>query len=699
MTVVGEAFVELRPKSDAFRKELEDDVNKAVKGADTKVPLVGEMDRQRTSSNVFGAVKGIAAAVGGAFVLKEAFDFVKAGVDALGEIERIGAQTGAVIKSTGGAAGVSAKEVRDYADALEAATGIEAENVQEGQNLLLTFTNIKNGVGDGNDVFNQATKTLTDMSVALGTDVSGSAVQLGKALNDPVAGIAALSRVGVTFTDEQKNVIKSLVETGDVAGAQKVILEELNKEFGGSAEAFGNTGPGKMAKFRNALGGVQESLASGLIPVITTLAELFVTKVFPAMAGIADKVGPALSKAFYQVQLFVDALVNGFQGGSFFSDGDRMLELFHTVGGVIRETVLPALGTIVGFIRDNFEPILKGLVGVFILLTGPITAVVLTLGILYARFEIVREIVATVAEFFVSTFSKVKAFVDEVFPAIQEAIGHVMVVIGTIIRTTLEGIRTVWSVVGDDVLRIVSAVFSQIGNVIDVAVNTIANVIRLVLAVINGDWSKAWEAIRNIFSGVIDFVIGTVKNLGGILSGLFGAAFDLARRGIEAALPAILDFVGSIPGRIVDGLGNLGSLLLSAGVDMIEGFIRGIRNTAGKIVTAIKEAITDKLPGFVKDALGIRSPSRVFEALGSQVSAGFAAGISGAQGSIDSAMNRLVATPSIDPLILSAMGGAGAASGGARGPAVWIDKYEAREEADVDVLMRRAEFAVQSGTL
>lgn len=696
MTVVGEAFVEIRPKDDDFRKDLDRDVSKAVSGTDAKVPLRGDFDEKGTKRGVLSAVAGIAAAVGGAFVLKEAFDFVKAGVEALGEIDRISAQTTQVIKSTGGAANVTTKEVRDYAEALEAKTGIEAESVQEGQNLLLTFTNVQNRVGKGNDVFNQATGILTDMSVALGTDVSGSAVQLGKALNDPIAGVAALGRVGVTFSDDQKKMIKSLMDTGDVAGAQKVILGELNKEFGGSAEAFGETGPGKMAKFRNAVGDVQENLARGLIPVLTTLATFFTEKALPAAAKLAEVVGPILGEAFATVKEVVSSFLYTLKSG--FSEEDTATPI-ERIAFIVRDTLLPAFGTIVGFIRDNFEPILKGLVGVFILLTGPVTAVIITLALLYARFEIVREIVGVVAEFFVSTFTKVSAFVREIFPQIQEAIGHVMVVIQTIIENALTAIRAVWSVVGDDVLRIVGAVFGQIKNTIDFAVNTIAGIIRLVLAVINGDWGKAWEAIKDIFGGVIDFVIGTLKSLGGILSGLFGAAFDLARRGIEAAVPAIFEFVKGIPGKIVDGLGALGSLLLQSGIDMIEGFIRGIRNTAGKIITAIREAITDKLPGFVKDALGIKSPSTVFAALGAQVSAGFAGGIASGQGAIDAAMNRLASVPSIDPLIASATGTNPASGGAARGPAVWIERFEAREEADVDVLIRRTEFAVQSGTL
>ena len=105
--------------------------------------------------------------------------------------------------------------------------------VQAGQNMLLTFTNI------GKETFPEATKTLLDMATAMNggatasaEQLSSQAIQLGKALNDPVQGLSALSRVGVTFTEEQKNVIKTMAETGNVAGAQKLIIAELNREFG-----------------------------------------------------------------------------------------------------------------------------------------------------------------------------------------------------------------------------------------------------------------------------------------------------------------------------------------------------------------------------------------------------------------------------------------------------------------------------------
>lgn len=193
-------------------------------------------------------------------------DFVGSALDHLGEVEQINAQTAAAIASTGGAAGVSAEQVSALANSIEAATGVSGEMIQQGENLLLTFTNIKNRAGEGNAVFDQTVGIMADMSAALGTDAKGAALQLGKALNDPIQGVSALQRVGVSFTDGQKASIKAMQEHGNVAGAQKLILAELNKEFGGSAEAFGRTWPGILEKAGAAWENFGDALLGPLMP-------------------------------------------------------------------------------------------------------------------------------------------------------------------------------------------------------------------------------------------------------------------------------------------------------------------------------------------------------------------------------------------------------------------------------------------------
>lgn len=182
------------------------------------------------------------------------------------ESEAIMAQTEAVIKSTGSAAGMTADQISDMSASLSGMSTFADDAIQKGANLLLTFTNI------GAEVFPMATAAMLDMATAMGTDAGSGAIQLGKALNDPIAGITALTRVGVSFTKEQKEMIQSMVEMGDVAGAQKIIIAELNKEFGGSAAAQLDTYAGKMAQLKNNFDNLAETVGNELLPPLAEAA-------------------------------------------------------------------------------------------------------------------------------------------------------------------------------------------------------------------------------------------------------------------------------------------------------------------------------------------------------------------------------------------------------------------------------------------
>lgn len=242
-------------------------VSKAFKQAESSASGFG--------SKFGGAMKtvgkvalGAGAAITGGFAVA-----MKVGFDELAEAQKVTAQTEAVLKSTGGAAKVTAKEVMGLAEALSAKSGVDDEAIQSGQNMLLTFTRIRNEAGAGNDIFNQATKATLDLSVAMGKDLPSSALLVGKALNDPIKGMTSLSRAGIQFTAEQQKMIKGFVESGNAMGAQKIILGELTTQFGGSAEAFGSTMPGAIAKMKNAFDEAAGGLAQTFAPALTSAAQ------------------------------------------------------------------------------------------------------------------------------------------------------------------------------------------------------------------------------------------------------------------------------------------------------------------------------------------------------------------------------------------------------------------------------------------
>ena len=247
---------------------------------------------------------GAGLAVAGAFVVRGLVGAIKGGLDSLQQEGVAVAQTNAVIRSTGAAAHVTAQQIRDLSTALEKKTTIDDKAVQAGANMLLTFTNVRNEAGAGNDIFNQSLGILADMSTAMGTDMKGGAIQLGKALNDPLKGITALSRVGVTFDAQQKKQIANFMKAGKVAKAQKIILRELNKEFGGSGAAFAATDAGKAAAFQDSIEGIQQSLSRALLPTLTEVRGALTAFLSdPATMGQAAALGESIAGIFSKENL------------------------------------------------------------------------------------------------------------------------------------------------------------------------------------------------------------------------------------------------------------------------------------------------------------------------------------------------------------------------------------------------------------
>jgi hypothetical protein len=172
--------------------------------------------------------------------------------------EKAVAQLDAAIASTGMAAGLTSEELQDMAKAMQDVTTYGDEANMEMQAVLLTFTQV------GKETFPRAANAILDVSTRMGTDLKSSALQVGKALNDPIRGLDGLSRAGIQFSDQQKEVIKSLASTGDMAGAQSLILKELETQFGGAAKAARQTFGGAIEALGNTFGDLLEEDGDGL---------------------------------------------------------------------------------------------------------------------------------------------------------------------------------------------------------------------------------------------------------------------------------------------------------------------------------------------------------------------------------------------------------------------------------------------------
>ena len=201
--------------------------------------------------------------------------FIDSSIDAFREQEKAVAQVKAGIEATGNAAGLSLRQLKEEATALQRETLFGDEEILKNATAqLLTFTNI---TGEN---FKRTQAAALDLATRLDGDLKSASIQLGKALNDPVANLSALSRSGIQFSKEQKEVIKTLTESGKLAEAQSIILDELNKQYGGSAQAAANADAG-FTQLANSFGDVKEIIGEviveGLKPLIRDLKEFFDT--------------------------------------------------------------------------------------------------------------------------------------------------------------------------------------------------------------------------------------------------------------------------------------------------------------------------------------------------------------------------------------------------------------------------------------
>ena len=263
---------------------------------------------QNLQDRVGGVAKGISRAVGG-LALALGFTGIvqgfKQSIQAAEEAAVANQRIDAIAESMdefGNQTGKVTKRIKDFADANEFSLGVDGDVIKATQAKLLTFRELTKTADVMGGSFDRATIAALDMAAAGFGEATSNATQLGKALNDPIAGITALNRAGIQFTDDQKSLIKSLVESGDMLQAQEIILREIENQVGGTAEATATS----SERMTIAFGMVQEKIGNVLMPAFDSLAEWFV-EVLPeierfgnGLVGALDD--PKVQKAISDMQ-------------------------------------------------------------------------------------------------------------------------------------------------------------------------------------------------------------------------------------------------------------------------------------------------------------------------------------------------------------------------------------------------------------
>jgi phage-related protein len=473
---------------------------------------------------------GIVAAAGGAVAL--GISLRNAGERAATSNDRIN-QINESMGLFGEETGEVTKRLIDLANAEARATGIDQNVIKSTQAKLLTFGELAESADKVGGNFDRATQAALDLAAAGFGSAEGNAVQLGKALNDPIKGLASLSKSGVTFTDAEKDRIQTLVESNRVGEAQALVLEAIEKQVGGTARATANGSD----QIKVAFSQLQENIATRLGPVFERFTTFIVEKLLPAVERFAEQAIPFLSEQFEKLRAFLEPII-----------------------AQLVDFLVPIIERIVDFVKNN---------------TGTVKA-----------FFAVLAGAATLA----LIAALVAALVGALLPVrphrrrnrsprrrIQVRVGQLRDVPQTSSATSFEAFQAV-------ITRVIEVVRPIIQGIVD----TFQGVVRLIRGLVNGDFREVLGGLKDIFLGIISTVVAQFLALPRLLLGAL-------RTGLGKIGGALANFGRDLVQKIIDGVkgavGGIGSAILGAipGAGAVGNILGGVKKilpfAKGGIVT------------------------------------------------------------------------------------------------------------------
>lgn len=412
------------------------------------------------------------------------------------------------------------KRVSEYAESLERSLAVDADIIKAAQTKLATFKNLTASVGEAGGAFDRATVAALDLAAAGFGSAETNAVQLGKALQDPVKGITALGRAGVTFTEQEKAKIKTLVESGKLLEAQNIVLKSIETQVGGTAEA----GASSFEKMKLSLMQIADAIGMAVLPLINQLSDFISNTLVPTVVPMIDRMvasftnlDPAVKKAML---IFV---------GLAAAAGPLLMIIGKVVslGGVLT-TALGGI-TIAGSI----------LAIKIIAVVAVIVAIAAAFKWAYDNSEPLRKAVDTLVTTFKNVFNIVKNSVLGAFDSMNGAVGKsntVFTLVGNYLKVFFTGYVTYLT----GIIKALGMAFQVAMKVFEVGFTILqmgANIIRGVLLAafdilmnklgpISARFRAVANGVRSAFGAIAGFVSGAFNNVGKAVETFINFAID-----------------------------------------------------------------------------------------------------------------------------------------------------------------------------
>ena len=584
----------------AVKGKLAGILKPAVDDASKKAAAAADDGGRKAGS---GFVAGFKGALGGLAVLGAgsamAGFFRDANAEAV-ESQKVNAITANALKQTGAAAWTSAEQIGDLATAISSKTGIDDEAIQSSANLLLTFKNVRNEVGAGANIFDRATAAAQDLAAAGFGDAEGASKMLGKALNDPIKGISALGRAGVTFTAQQKAQIKAMVASGDVLGAQKIIMREVESQVGGAAAASATAAEKLATKWGN----FKESIGAALLPVVDATAN--------GLGKLLDIVGPKLVGVVERASSAILGLSALFARGDFTADLGKAFGIEEDspiVGVLLRvRDAVTGVFTAVGPLLASVSP-LGMLVRTFVDMAPAFSTAMQTGQGFGAVFSTFIEKLATGAAGMLTTIAGLLTrLIPTVVPVIVSALPTLVGAFTTLINALAGAIPTLLPALVQVATTLLMGVVQAVPLILPPLVTALLGLIQAIVGmlptlipVLVQVGVSLFMALVNAIPLILPPLIAGIMTLIQALVELLPTLTPMLLQAAVALLTAISDAIPVILPVLLDGA----IALIMAVVTMLPTLIPALLDAAVKLLTAIINAIPVILPKLITAAVAL----------------------------------------------------------------------------------------------
>jgi len=451
-----------------------------------KANLDGLKQAEGALSGFGKKLAGVAAAIGAAFSIRAITNFAKESVAVAEAAATAQARLEAVAKATN-VFGAETKTVTDrlaaFAKEQEMLIAVDDKVIKGVQAQLLSFKQLSTSADTAGGTFDRVTKAAFDMAAAGFGSAESNAIALGKAFEDPVKGLTALRRSGTVFTEEQQELIKSLVATGDVAQAQEIILAELETQYGGVAEATANASDKLALAFEN----IKETAGAALLPVFADLVE--------GMIPVLDMVGVEIAAAFEQL-------------------GPVLKTIVGEIPGLVRAftPLIPVLGSIAALFLELIARLLPPFVQLFNKLLPifedliPVLAEAF-LGVLDALLPVLFQIIEALMPIVSALLPVLSKLIIALAPIIVKLINAFMPLINIILPIVIGLIETLIPII-----TVVAEIFSVLlVNAINWLVQTFKDFMAFLDPFIK-HFQDAFGGIKEFFFGIINGMIGMFES-------------------------------------------------------------------------------------------------------------------------------------------------------------------------------------------